>query len=706
MIKARLRKLRSLNATKAMMREGKLKEKTSWGGKHYKYYMLARAQCLDGLIKLAIFEPAWIDNGITSPKYEIFVNVKGEEWIVRELDREGNEGRWGTAMLRSITEWWHYGQKAYLTQDTKETLMRYFKDQRGEDPVIKFENWQQSIKDKEREAKEAKEVDPWDEDMKLVPKLPPSFEPWMQKECCKDFYIFYEYKRQGATEGYCSRCHKTVKIKNPRHGVETKCPHCRAKATFRSIGKIQTLATESYNGQLIQKIPGGIVIREFAQRQHHFDGKGKVNCQTYETTRTLIFPGHMKMYEYLLYKNKYMRWVEIGSSNSYWRGRCKLYKRNWHQLQDNEVLKQSAIDLWPELPVSVTKYLTFEKESPVIEKLAKVGMFKLAARFFDFMYDKDTLIDKKATELPKILKIDAARLKRLEAMDGDVKHLKWMQLEKLANTKWPDEMIKGLAEAGISSNDLGFLDPPVSYVRAYNYLVKQSEMANETMYQTLQTWRDYHNMASQLKMNTKLDYIARPKDLTEAHNELVLLRSAVTIKETAAKLRKKWPKAEKHLESLEKFEFTKGDYQIIAPKTLDDIVKEGMILRHCVHTCDYYFARIQTDESYLFFLRKTAYPDMPWYTLEVEPSGNIRQKRTTGDNQNKDFEAAVGFLKDWQKYFKKQMTKKEKQLGEKAEILRKKNYADLRKNQNRIWHGKLAGQLLADVLEADLMIAE
>ena len=52
------------------------------------------------------------------------------------------------------------------------------------------------------------------------------------------------------------------------------------------------------------------------------------------------------------------------------------------------------------------------------------------------------------------------------------------------------------------------------------------------------------------------------------------------------------------------------------------------------------------------------------------------------------------------------MTKKEKKLGEKADILRKKNYADLRKNQNRIWHGKLAGQLLADVLEADLMLAE
>ena len=130
---------------------------------------------------------------------------------------------------------------------------------------------------------------------------------------------------------------------------------------------------------------------------------------------------------------------------------------------------------------------------------------------------------------------------------------------------------------------------------------------------------------------------------------------------------------------------------------------EGRIRKHCVHTCDYYFSRIQTDESYLFFLRKEKSPDVPWYTLEVEPSGNIRQKRTTGDNQNKDFTEAVGFLKKWQKYFAKQLTKEEKKLGEKANKLRIDNYENLRKNGNRVWHGKLAGQLLADVLEADFM---
>ena len=63
-------------------------------------------------------------------------------------------------------------------------------------------------------------------------------------------------------------------------------------------------------------------------------------------------------------------------------------------------------------------------------------------------------------------------------------------------------------------------------------------------------------------------------------------------------------------------------------------------------------------------------------------------------------------MKKWQQYFRKQQTEEEKQLGEKANQLRIENYANLREKGNRIWHGKLAGQLLADVLEQDFMEAE
>ena len=131
-----------------------------------------------------------------------------------------------------------------------------------------------------------------------------------------------------------------------------------------------------------------------------------------------------------------------------------------------------------------------------------------------------------------------------------------------------------------------------------------------------------------------------------------------------------------------------------------------MTLQHCIHTCDYYFERINIKESYLLFLRRTGEESAPYYTLEVEPSGNIRQKRTTGDNQNKDFNQAIPFLKKWQKEIKARLTDEDKELGKKSNELRKKELAQLRKDNKTVWNGPLRGKLLAEVLEADFMDAE
>lgn len=288
-------------------------------------------------------------------------------------------------------------------------------------------------------------------------------------------------------------------------------------------------------------------------------------------------------------------------------------------------------------------------------------------------------------------------------MDANIAMLRWMQHEKKQNTIWSDRMIQDFGNAEFSTTEFSFLEIPTSLIKIHNYLKKQQEIMQEDLRQVLTTWRDYTDMAKKMKMNIKVEQIAKPKDLKFSHNELILITKTRGLEKQAKDIEKQWPKVNEQLPKLKKFEFTLGEYTIVVPENVLDIVKEGVVLSHCVHTCDYYFERIQTDESYLFFLRKSKQSDMPWYTLEVEPSGNIRQKRTTGDNQNADFDKAVNFLKKWQQYFKKQLTKEEKELGKKSDKLRRENYRQLRENGNRIWHGRLQGKLLADVLEADFM---
>lgn len=698
MKKETLRKLRRLNATQAMV-----KDSASGSLKCY-----VRAQCLNGFIKFALFFQEDLKHGIVTPMYEIFVNPDGREWITRELDEKGKEEKWSKATLYNLPRtpgYWYEG-RYWITADTKLTLKRLMPDSKKKEMHI-LQDWQNKINKDKIEEREKREQAHWDEDMKLVPKTPNGLKEWMHRECNESFFLIYEY-RKNQKKAYCSRCRKEVAVSHPIHNKDTRCPSCGAVAKFKAAGRLQTLGTGTYFGAVIQKIKKGIVIRRYYAHEWYRDRLFKSpSVILEETTRTIILEdGTVKRYEFGFYKNKMHRWI----LNKDWKGEyypigigTKTYPKTLAQAKKSPVLLQSSMFAWDVLPLPPENYLAVEKGNPAVEKLAKIGMFKLARDLIRMKYVR-TLLDEGQTELAKMLKIDGSRLKRIREMDGGAADLKWYQREKAQDTVWDDWMIRDMGSEDIGPEEFRFLPHKVlSEVQAYNYLRKQADQTDESLRQTLITWNDYLNMAEMLKMDERNLQVLKPKSLKAAHARLIEIRQQSGMKKQAEAIDKKWPKVMKSLPKLKKFEYVKGDYCIVAPKETLDIVREGTILGHCVHTCEYYFDRISRDESYLFFLRRANNPDTPWYTLEVEPSGNIRQKRTTGDNQNEDFQKTIGFLKKWQKHFQKQLTAKEKELGEKADSARKKNYADLRKNGNRVWHGKLAGQLLADVLESDFM---
>ena len=95
----------------------------------------------------------------------------------------------------------------------------------------------------------------------------------------------------------------------------------------------------------------------------------------------------------------------------------------------------------------------------------------------------------------------------------------------------------------------------------------------------------------------------------------------------------------------EKYEYSDQKYVLLIPNRIEDIIQEGRALRHCIRFSDDYYERIQRRESYIAFLRKADQPEKSFYTLEFEPDGTVRQKRTSGDRQNEDFNQAVSFIK-------------------------------------------------------------
>lgn len=152
--------------------------------------------------------------------------------------------------------------------------------------------------------------------------------------------------------------------------------------------------------------------------------------------------------------------------------------------------------------------------------------------------------------------------------------------------------------------------------------------------------------------------------------------------------------------------YAEEEYMVVAPENIFAIIKEGRMLHHCVGndgSGERYYERMERRESFILFLRRTDEPEDPYYTLEIEPDGTVRQKRTLFDRQHEDIEQATDFLRRWQKVIAERLTGRDLKLAAESRILREKEFIQLKKDRVIIHTGHLAGRLLADVLMADLM---
>lgn len=120
--------------------------------------------------------------------------------------------------------------------------------------------------------------------------------------------------------------------------------------------------------------------------------------------------------------------------------------------------------------------------------------------------------------------------------------------------------------------------------------------------------------------------------------------------------------AVKRVQSLE-WKDEKSGLEIIAPKTIGDMKREGNVLSHCVAT---YTDSIIAGKENIMFLRRSDMIDQPFYTVEILNDGQIRQVHCyqngdlTKEGQEKAYENSqsavynktfniVQFLLDWAK---------------------------------------------------------
>ena len=232
--------------------------------------------------------------------------------------------------------------------------------------------------------------------------------------------------------------------------------------------------------------------------------------------------------------------------------------------------------------------------------------------------------------------------------------------------------------------------------KCLNFVERQEKLMNDTPSSIIAYYEDYISIARKMGMDIRDEIVYAPKDLKLRHDQLVDEYNRHKSEFAAREMDEKWPGAQEVLDRIKDIYDYQGDgWQIITPRTLMDIVDDSHQLHHCAGASDRYYERIQTEETYILFLRHER--EKSWYTLEVEPGGTVRQKRSEY-NRQPDLEVVNQYLKEWQVAVRKRLKERDKQLAAQSAQQRAEEMEALRNGTER--NRQLRALLMADLMEA------
>ena len=687
------------------------KETTYYGHTYTTRTYFAFMNCLvqDGVLKAAFFLPDHLRLDGNNPAYEVFIDKENRQF----LTYDHLEKKWRDAKLDRLE--WHgrnYYATCWVSEEDAALVQDYFSGERGGDLGIL--DFQRNVRDEQLERRHKRITDPWDQDLAQVPELPKDWAHWADKVAVRENFIFYHYKRGGAKTGYCTFCGKEVPISgHPYHNKKGRCTRCRHPVMFKALGRAGYFQTDKYYAYLVQRCRDGFAVREFrADRTYRKDTLPHSESYWHEFRRSIYDrTGEIRSYYWGMYCQRETRWI-AGSPcyYAYYGDQSgRVYGKTLPSLEKKE-LRQTGLAEWIRShPITdPEKYLAVWKRLPQMEQIWKAGLQRLTKECFNNCDSvRKLVLCPSEPGLIRALGLDTTKFRRLRQLDGDTETLAWLQLEKRTGQRITDDMLRWSKKERISPRDLVFIADRMSLVQIRNYLERQKEYFDGSCQQALTTWQDYLAMAERLHYDTSDEIVYRVRKLRQRHDELVLQSEAGSLEEQASKMAAKYPHVNAIcVELQEKYAYSDDDYTVLAPQDIFEIIKEGRMLHHCVGNDgagERYYDRMERRESFIMFLRRTEEPNDPYYTLEIEPDGTVRQKRTLFDRQYEDIEQATEFLIKWQKVIAARLTGRDLKLAERSRELRKEEFIQMRKDRVIIHTGHLAGRLLADVLLADLM---
>lgn len=661
-------------------------------------------------------------------------------WIVDPVAWRADTGEWAERKLMTVfgytpnswTEaYWYEGRTDFDTQED-EKLVR---DKIGEGAARREHGLQivtfreRRYNQDKRERKEESRIERMNALMARVPPLPADFREWIHRAAGDRDYLFPQKEAKGRR--FCTACRETFATrelekqkKDLREGLVLECPRCGRKVIYTGRKR-----TAGWQGQclVLQTMGDKERVARTIDVRINWDQEGRY-VRLSEGIRAVISDRWKKHGQRFYYAQDHKtEWKTSHTFDRVNRANRGTQESFLYPEGIGEALTGTRYEPWIRVFKEAAKRNLCMNYSLALchtgdlaflsmcEYLIKGRFYRLTAETVRSIMTAEGYrgpLEKHGTSIEEVFRIrDRQKINRLRDMNGGKIVLEWLQQADVSGRKLPEEFLEWAQRQKIRPSDLPKEEETgLSPVQAMNYIRRQGRESypGKSAWMVANQWGDYLEMCRKLGKNRKDPMVSRPRELKRRHDEAVeerkrrweleqARRDREWKERTEREMREKYPGAEENLEEIrDRYEYEDETYQIIVPRKLSEIAEEGRILHHCAGSSERYYERIMRHETYICFLRRKEDPQKPYYTIEVEPGGTIRQHRSVYDEEP-DIEEIRYFLRKWQRTIRSRMKTEDRRRAERSRQLREDNLRELReKNNTRV----LAG-LMEDFMEAE-----
>ena len=562
--------------------------------------------------------------------------------------------------------------------------------------------------------------------MSQVPDMPEDIQEWISERAVTEDYFFLDPEKK---EWRCTGCGKSIpenrlKRENgekPKDKDRLTCPRCKKVCCIVRRGKRKVIKTNFIVMQPIDEESG--VMRMY-DAEIVCDKKGK-SVKLSEAIRIILFKRLSRMYfkKIDIYYNQNPKTWEMERA---WRGECGAFdnRGNISNRRFNpgylyrggieQALEGTAFQRWIRVFAQMAEAGIYADYNALMasseESMTELTEMLFKGRFYRLLLEESGRISLRCREYTGMLVLDSSRIEnvfgiedrqrinRIREQDGGSLMVEWMRWSERRNMRLSDKVLKWLNENGCSPKDMQWLLIRMSPEKAMNYIERQrnESYSGKSVKGVISQYEDYMQMCQRLKKDTADEMVYRPRELKRRHDEAVKEIEEQKAEITADEYSARFPGVEDVMKEIRgKYEYSSEKYSITVPRRCVDIVLEGRALHHCAGATDRYFDRIKQHETYICFLRRTEEPDKPYYTIEVEPGGTIRQHRGYMDEEP-EIEEVRPFLREWQQVIRRRMSEEDRERARISAVKRQENIEELKAKKNtRVLEG-----LMEDFMEA------